>query len=153
MEEVRIDKYLWSIRVFKTRSEATDACKGGKIRVNGADIKPSKSVKEGDMIVARKGAVTYTYKVLQLVDKRQGAKMVPLYAENLTPQEELDKLRAPVETFFLKRDRGAGRPTKKDRRQMESLWGNLAFDIPDDVAERLASDFGYDEVDDDFYED
>ena len=91
MEEVRIDKYLWSIRVFKTRSEATDACKGGKIRVNGADIKPSKSVKEGDMIVARKGAVTYTYKVLQLVDKRQGAKMVPLYAENLTPQEELEK--------------------------------------------------------------
>ena len=153
MEEVRIDKYLWSIRVFKTRSEATDACKGGKIRVNGADTKPSKPVKVGDTIVARKGAVTYTYKVLQLIDKRQGAKLVPNYAENLTPAEELAKLRAPVETFFLKRDRGAGRPTKKDRRQMESLWGNLAFDIPDDVAERLASDFGYDEVDDDFYED
>ena len=151
MEEVRIDKYLWSIRVFKTRSEATDACKGGKIRVNGADTKPSKAVKVGDTIVARKGAVTYTYKVLQLIDKRQGAKLVPVYAENLTPEEELAKLRAPVETFFLKRDRGAGRPTKKDRRQMESLWGNLAFDIPDDVAERLASDFGYDEVDDDFY--
>jgi ribosome-associated heat shock protein Hsp15 len=148
MDEVRIDKYLWSIRVFKTRSEATDACKGGKIRVNGSDIKPSKAVKVGDTIVARKGAVVYTYKVLQLIDKRKGAKLVPLYAENQTPQEELDKLRAPVETFFLKRDRGSGRPTKKDRRQMESLWSNLSFDVPDDIAERFASDFGMDEEDD-----
>jgi ribosome-associated heat shock protein Hsp15 len=148
MDEVRIDKYLWSIRVFKTRSEATDACKGGEIRVNGSDIKPSKAVKVGDTIVARKGAVVYTYKVLQLIDKRQGAKLVPLYAENQTPQEELDKLRAPVETFFLKRDRGSGRPTKKDRRQMESLWSNLSFDVPDDIAERFASDFGMDEEDD-----
>ena len=145
MDEVRIDKYLWSIRVYKTRSEATDACKGGKIRVNGADTKPSKPVKVGDTIVSRKGAVTYTYKVLQLVDKRQGAKLVPQYAENLTPEEELAKLRAPVETFFLKRDRGAGRPTKKDRRQMEELWGNLSFDVPDDIAEQFATDFGMDE--------
>jgi ribosome-associated heat shock protein Hsp15 len=145
MEDVRIDKYLWSIRVFKTRSEATDACKGGKIRVNGADIKPSKAVKVGDVIVARKGAVAYTYKVLELIDKRQGAKLVPRYAENQTPEEELAKLRAPVETFFLKRDRGAGRPTKKDRRQMDSLWDELSFDVPDDVAERFASDFGMDD--------
>lgn len=144
MEEVRIDKYLWSIRVYKTRSEATDACKGGKVRVNGADIKPSKAVKPGDVIVARKGAVAYTYKVLELIDKRQGAKLVPRYAENQTSEEELAKLRAPVETFFLKRDRGAGRPTKKDRRQMDSLWDELNFDVPDDVAERFASDFGMD---------
>ena len=95
--------------------------------------------------MARKGAVTYTYKVLQLIDKRQGAKLVPLYAENLTPEEEIAKLRAPVETFFLKRDRGAGRPTKKDRRQMEDLWSNLSFDVPDDIAEQFAADFGMDE--------
>lgn len=145
MTEVRIDKYLWSIRVFKTRSEATDACKGGKIRVNGADTKPSKMVKVGDTIVARKGAVTYTYKVLELIDKRQGPKLVPSYAENLTPPEELAKLRAPIETFFLKRDRGAGRPTKKDRRQMEALWDDLSFDVPDDIAERFASDFELDD--------
>lgn len=145
MEEVRIDKYLWSIRVYKTRTEATDACKGGKVRVNGADTKPSKPVKPGDVIVARKGAVVYTYKVLELIDKRQGAKLVPQYAENQTPAEELAKLRAPVETFFLKRDRGAGRPTKKDRRQMEDLWSNLSFDVPDDIAERFAADFGFDE--------
>lgn len=148
MEEVRIDKYLWSIRVYKTRTDATDACKGGKVRVNGADTKPSKAVKVGDTIVARKGAVTYTYRVIQLVDKRQGAKLVPNYAENLTPAEELAKLRAPVETFFLKRDRGAGRPTKKDRRQMESLWSNLSFDVPDDFAEMIVSDFDFEDEDD-----
>jgi len=147
MEEVRIDKYLWAIRVFKTRSEATDACKGGKIRLNGCDPKPSRPVKVGDMIVARKGAVTYTYKVLQLIDKRQGARLVPLYAENQTPAEELAKLRAPVETFFLKRDRGAGRPTKKDRRQMEDLWSSMSFDVPDDIAEMFAGDFGMDAED------
>ena len=126
--DVRIDKYLWCIRAFKTRSDATDACKGGKVRVNGDDIKPSKDVKVGDVIVVRKGAVTYTYKVLELIDKRQGPKLVSQYAENLTPEEELAKLKAPVETFFLKRDRGAGRPTKKDRRQMDALWDELSFE-------------------------
>lgn len=145
MSEVRIDKYLWSIRVYKTRSEATDACKGGKVKVNGSDIKPSKVVKLGDMITARKGPVTYTYRVLDLIDKRQGPKLVPNFAENLTQEEEIAKLRTPVETFFLKRDRGAGRPTKKDRRQMDSLWDELSFDVPDDIAERFASDFGFEE--------
>lgn len=128
MSDVRIDKFLWCIRAYKTRSEATDACNGGKIRLNGLDVKPSKPVRPGDVIAVRKGAVTYTYKVIQAVDKRQGPKLVPEYAENLTPQSELDKLRAPVETFFLKRDRGAGRPTKKDRRQMEELWDSLDFE-------------------------
>ena len=104
-------------------------------------------VKAGDVIVARKGAVTYTYKVISLVEKRQGAKLVPEFAENLTPPEEIAKLRAPVETFFLKRDRGAGRPTKKDRRQMDDLWSNLSFDVPDDVAEIFASDYGLDDED------
>ncbi|MGM9763446.1 MAG: RNA-binding S4 domain-containing protein [Candidatus Cryptobacteroides sp.] len=150
MAEVRIDKYLWAIRVYKTRSEATDACKGGKIRVNGNDIKPSKTVRPGDMIVVRKGAVSYTYRVIECVEKRQGAKSVPTYAENLTPQEELDKLRAPVETFFLKRDRGTGRPTKKDRRQMESLWDALDFSVPDDIAARFADDFDLADADDDY---
>ena len=149
-EETRIDKYLWAIRVFKTRTDATDACKGGKIRLNGADVKPSKAVKPGDVIAARKGAVTYTYRVVETVEKRQGAKLVPRYAENITPQEELDKLKAPVETFFLKRDRGAGRPTKKDRRQMESLWDSLSFnDVPGGVSGMFASEFGFGGPDDD----
>lgn len=133
--EVRIDKYLWCIRVYKSRTDATDACKGGKVKVNGGDVKPSRPVQVGDVITARKGAVCYTYKVLDLVDKRQGAANVPPYAQNLTPEEELLKLRAPVETFFLKRDRGAGRPTKKDRRQMDSLWNELDYGAPDDMDE------------------
>ena len=144
-EETRIDKYLWAIRVFKTRSDATDACKGGKVRVNGADIKPSKNVRTGDVISVRKGAVTYTYRVIAVIDKRQGAKLVPQYAENITPEEELAKLKAQVETFFLKRDRGSGRPTKKERRQMDSLWDSLSLDVPDDIADRFAAEFGFDD--------
>ncbi len=135
MDEVRIDKYLWAIRVYKTRSEATDACKGGKIRLNGADVKPSKMIRRGDVLTARKVAMTYTFRVIELVEKRQGAALVPGFAENLTPADELAKLRAPVETFFLRRDRGTGRPTKKDRRQMDSLWGELDFDGPDDISD------------------
>lgn len=147
MMEVRIDKYLWAIRVYKTRTDATDACKGGKVRVNGGDVKPSKAVKAGDVITARKGAVCYTYKVVELLEKRVGAKLVEKYALNLTPEEELLKLRAPVETFFLKRDRGAGRPTKKDRRQMEMLWDELDYEVPDDIAEQLVADFDIPEED------
>lgn len=144
-EATRLDKYLWSIRVFKTRSDATDACKGNKVKVGGVPAKPSKALKIGDVIEIRKGAVMFTYKVKALTEHRQGAKLVPDFAENLTPQAELDKLRAPVETFFLRRDRGAGRPTKKDRRDMDAIWDELDFNqIPDDVAAR----FGISDEDD-----
>lgn len=127
MADVRIDKYLWAIRAFKTRSEATDACNGGKVKLNEAPVKPAKAVRVGDVISVRKGAVQFTYKVVQPLEKRVGAALVPQYAENLTPQEELDKMRAPVETFFVVRDRGTGRPTKKDRRTMEALWDAIDF--------------------------
>lgn len=126
-DAVRIDKYLWAIRAFKTRSDATEACKGGKVRVGNDSVKPSRDVKVGDEIQVRKGAVTYKYKVLRLAENRMGAQLVPDFAENLTPPEELAKLKAPVETFFVKRDRGAGRPTKKDRREMESIWDSVGF--------------------------
>lgn len=124
-ELTRIDKYLWAVRLFKTRSEATDACKGGKVKVNGENAKPSKMLKAGDVVTVRKGTVTYTYRVLQPAEKRLGAKLVPDYAENLTPQSEIDKLNAPVETFFVRRDRGTGRPTKKDRRELDGLMDLL----------------------------
>lgn len=144
-EGTRIDKYLWAIRVFKTRTDATDACKGGKVRLNGNDVKPSRTVAYGDVINVRKGAVLYSYKVVATIEKRVGAKLVPEYAENITPQDELDKLRHPVETFFLKRDPGTGRPTKRDRRQMELLWDSLDFDVPDDVADGFADEFDIDD--------
>lgn len=131
MDSTRIDKYLWAIRVYKTRSEATEACKGGKVRLNGADVKPSRELKRGDVVSVRKGAVQYSYKVLDVLEKRVGAPLVAQYAEDLTPKEELCKLHAPVETIVLKRDRGAGRPTKKDRRQLDSLWDNLQDKIAD----------------------
>ena len=135
MAATRIDKYLWAIRAFKTRTDATDACKGGKVKVAGVNAKPSKEVKPGDVLTVKKGTVTYTYKVLQPLERRVGAKLVPEYALNLTPAAELEKLRAPVETFFITRDRGAGRPTKKDRREIEDAWDAIDFnDIPDDVA-------------------
>ena len=138
MDDSRIDKYLWAIRAFKTRSDATDACKGGRVKVGGQNVKPSKEVKTGDVIQVRKGAILFTYKVLKPLEHRVGAKLVPEYAENLTPQSALDKLRAPVETFFVTRERGAGRPTKKDRREMEQVWDAIDFnDIPDDVAARF----------------
>ena len=124
-EEIRIDKYLWAIRVFKTRSEATEACKGGKVKVDNVNAKPSKAVQPGDVIQVRKGAVLYTYKVIRPLGSRVGAKLVPEFAEDLTPDSEKEKLKAPVETFFFTRDRGAGRPTKKDRREIEKAWDSL----------------------------
>jgi ribosome-associated heat shock protein Hsp15 len=134
-DSVRIDKYLWAIRVFKTRSDATDACKGNKVRVGGSPAKPSKEVKPGEVIEIQKGTVRYSYRVIRLLENRVGAQLVPDYAENLTPQSELDKLRAPVETFFIRRDRGSGRPTKKDRRAMEHLWDGINFDAGEDFTD------------------
>ncbi|MCR5710185.1 MAG: RNA-binding S4 domain-containing protein [Bacteroidales bacterium] len=128
MDSVRIDKFLWAIRVYKTRTDATDACKGGKVNIGGADVKPAREVKAGDVVTVRKGPILYTYKVLAPLEKRVGAKDVATYAENLTPQSELDKLHAPVETFFIRRDRGTGRPTKKERRDMDSLYNSFFSD-------------------------
>ena len=104
MDTVRIDKYLWAIRVFKTRSEAAEACRSGKVYVNGSQVKSSRDIKAGDAIEVRKGAVHYRYNVIEPIDKRQGAKLL-----------------APVETILLKRERGSGRPTKKERRDIDRL--------------------------------
>ena len=121
MESIRIDKFLWAIRVFKTRSDAAEACRSGKVSINGCVVKSAKEVKKGDTIAVRKGAVHYSYIVVEPIDKRQGAKLVSMYATDITPQAELDKLAAPIETIFLKRERGSGRPTKKERRDMDNL--------------------------------
>ena len=127
-DSTRIDKYLWAIRVFKTRTEATDACNGNKVQINGVNAKASKPVKPGDEISIRKGTVQYTYKVRQLANNRMGASLVPDFADNLTPASEQGKLHAPVETLQLRRDRGTGRPTKKERRELDALMGSFEED-------------------------
>ena len=120
---MRVDKWLWAVRVFKTRSDAAEACRTGKVTINGAEAKPSKELKEGDILTVKKVPIMrYSYKVLGLVERRLPAKDVPTYCLDITPQEELDKLNAPKETFFVVRDRGVGRPTKKERRDMDALW-------------------------------
>lgn len=121
MDNVRIDKYLWAIRAFKTRTEASDACNGGKVKIGGVNAKASKTVKIGDIIDVRKGPVTYSYRVLACLGNRVGASSVEQFAENITPESELAKLHAPVETLVMRRDKGTGRPTKKERRQLEDM--------------------------------
>ena len=132
MSDVRLDKYLWAVRVFKTRSDAADAIRNNRVLVNDAYAKPSREVKEGDIISVKKMPVTYRYKVLELVSSRQGAKNVPQYCLNITPQEELDKLNTPRETIFIFRERGTGRPTKKERREIDALMMNY-YDADDDL--------------------
>ena len=129
--EVRLDKYLWAVRIFKTRSDAADAIRNNRVLVNDAYAKPSREVKEGDIISVKKMPVTYSYKVLALVSSRQGAKNVPDYCLNITPQEELDKLTVPRETIFVFRERGTGRPTKKERREIDALMDGMYFDEED----------------------
>ena len=125
MDSVRTDKYLWAIRVYKTRSEATDACSGNKVRVNGVVAKPSKAIKIGDVVEVHKGPAVLTYKVHQLSENRMGAQLVPDYALDMTPESEKAKFHAPKETIVMHRDKGSGRPTKKDRRTLDALMDML----------------------------
>lgn len=123
----RVDKFLWSVRIYKTRTDATEACRSGRIKVNGLDAKPSREVKPGDILNIRKGSIHFQYKVIADVERRQPARMVEEYIMNITPNEELEKLNMPRETFFLARDRGTGRPTKKERRDMDDLLDSVDF--------------------------
>ncbi|MFI3317948.1 MAG: S4 domain-containing protein [Rikenellaceae bacterium] len=125
MADVRLDKYLWAVRIFKTRSDAAEAIRNNRVLVDGSYAKPSREVKVGDKIMVKKLPVSYEYRVVELVSSRQGAKLVPQYCENITPQAELDKLNIPRETIFVMRDRGTGRPTKRDRRQLDELMEEI----------------------------
>ena len=117
-ELIRIDKFLWSVRVYATRSQATEECKKGRITIGGVTVKAARIVKAGDVILVRKNPVTYSYRVLELLGKRVGAKLVGQYVEDITPPEELQKLDDTNGGALFSRDRGAGRPTKKDRRDI-----------------------------------
>ena len=122
---LRIDKYLWAVRIYKTREEAADALRGGKVWVNGQEAKPSREVKVDDMIVVRKGAIRHSYKVLALLTQRVAAKNVAPYILDCTSPEELAKEAAHKEMGWVFRDRGAGRPTKKERRDLEKEMNRL----------------------------
>ena len=119
-KSVRIDKYLWAVRLYKTRTLATEACRKGKVNVDDMPAKPSRMVSTGDVIEVRKMPVTYSYRILEPIEKRVGAKIVDSYVEDITPEEELHKLEMQ-DDFFVKRDKGTGRPTKKDRRLLDDL--------------------------------
>lgn len=118
--KVRIDKWLWSVRVFKTRTLAADACRKGRIIINGIAVKPSHEVKTGEVVFVRKLPVIYTLMVKELVHNRLPAHRIMEFVEDLTSPEELNKLKIN-ETVFFKRDRGSGRPTKKERRLLDNV--------------------------------
>ena len=124
---MRIDKFLWCVRYFKTRSIATEACKTGKVRVNESLVKPSREIYPGDKCTVRKNQINYQIDVLDLPSSRVGAKLVNLYINDVTPKEELQKLELLKFSKDYYRKKGAGRPTKKDRRELDD-W----FESPED---------------------
>ena len=126
------------MRIYKTRSIATDACKCGRVKMNGAEVKPSRSFHVGDIFTVRKGPITYTYRILQLANNRLGAKMVPESLQDITPKEQLEILELARYAAQSGRDRGMGRPTKKDRRDIEQFFSDdydYLLDEDDDLLE------------------
>lgn len=140
MNEVRIDKWMWATRIFKTRTIASDACKKNRVSVGGVNVKPSRMIKAGDVISVRKPPVTYSFRVLDVTEKRMGAKLVPQYLENATPLEQYHLLEMNKISGFVNRARGLGRPTKKDRRELEQFT-----DVEQEIPDNISSEFDWDE--------
>ena len=142
MDEARVDKWLWAARIFKTRSMAAAACKKGQVSLNGAPLKPSRTVRVGDIINVRKPPVTYSFKIKQAIEKRVGAKLIPEILENVTPAAQYELLEMNRISGFVNRAKGTGRPTKKDRRSLEEFTAPeylddllFDFDLDDDEEE------------------
>ncbi|GAE22458.1 ribosome-associated heat shock protein implicated in the recycling of the 50S subunit [Bacteroides pyogenes JCM 10003] len=129
---------MWAVRIFKTRTIAAEACKKGRVSMNGSQIKPSRMIKPGDIIQVRKPPVTYSFKVLQPIEKRVGAKLVPEMMENVTTPDQYELLEMSKISGFVDRARGTGRPTKKDRRSLDE------FTTPEFMDE-FDFDFDFDE--------
>jgi len=121
MDTIRIDKWLWSVRLFKTRSQATVACKGGKVKIEGMVVKPSREVKLEDIIQVQSGGFSKTVKVIGLLKNRVSARLAVEYVEDITPEEEIAKRLMMKDVNYERRERGVGRPTKKQRRLIERL--------------------------------
>ncbi len=128
----RIDKWLWAARIFKTRSIAASACKNGRVTVGGVNVKPSHTIKEGDVVDVRKPPITYSFKVLKAIEQRVGAKLLPEIYENVTRKDQYELLEMSRISGFVDRARGTGRPTKKDRRQMDAFVEPAMFGFDDD---------------------
>lgn len=126
--EARIDKWLWAARIFKTRSIAADACKNGRVMVNGTNVKPSRPLKVGETVHVKKPPVIYSFKVLKAIEQRVGAKLLPEIYENVTDPKQYEILEMSRISGFVDRARGTGRPTKKDRRAMEAFTEPIFFD-------------------------
>jgi len=125
--EVRIDKWMWATRIFKTRTIAVEACKKNRVMINDVAVKPSRMIKIGDVIQVRKPPVVYSFKVLKLTQSRMGAKLVPEYLENVTPPEQYEILELNKISGFVNRAKGTGRPTKKDRRNIDEFQDAPVF--------------------------
>lgn len=136
--EERIDKWLWAVRIFKTRTVASEACKKGRVMVDDVAVKPSRVIHIGDVVKVRKPPVTYSFKVLALTENRLGAKLVPEYMENVTPKSELDLLEVVRISGFVDRRKGLGRPTKREGRELSRF------------TETFGSEDGWDFDSDDF---
>ena len=129
--EIRVDKYLFAMRLYKTRTIAADACKKGRITMGGAQLKPARTFHIGDVFSVRKGPITYTYRIKQLSENRLGAKLVPDYLQDITAPDQLELLELARLAGQTGRDRGTGRPTKKDRREIETFLSDDYLDIID----------------------
>ena len=137
MPEARIDKWMWAARIFKTRTIAAEACKKGRISINGSQVKPARMVKPGDVVQVRKPPVHYSFKVLQAIEKRVGAKLVPEIMENVTTPDQYELLEMSKISGFVDRARGTGRPTKKERRDLDEFFmpeylDDFDFDFDDE---------------------
>ena len=131
-ETARIDKWLWAARIFKTRSIASDACKNGRVTIGGVNMKPSRSVKVGDVVSVKKPPITYSFKVLKTIEQRVGAKLIPEIYENVTDPKQYELLEMSRISGFVDRARGTGRPTKKDRRALDAFVEPEFFDFDED---------------------
>ena len=137
-EQARIDKWLWAVRIYKTRSIAAEACKKGHISIGERSVKPAHTVKVGDIVNVRKSPITYSFKVLKAAENRVGAKLVPELMENVTPKEQYEILEMSKISGFIGRAKGTGRPTKKERRSLDDFredvpefFGDFEFDLDD----------------------
>lgn len=130
--EARIDKWLWSVRIYKTRTLAVEACKKGRISMNNVPVKPSRAIKAGDIIQVHKPPITYSFRVIQPIENRVGAKLVPEMLENLTTPEQYELLEMARVSGFVDRARGTGRPTKKERRSLDEFTDVTPFDFDSD---------------------